>query len=59
MYRGSCPPRVQEALHVVEAWSQEWGLTFNVTKCQAIDISTLRLRRNLELCMHDALVTHV
>ena len=40
-YRGSCPPRVQEALRIVEAWSQEWGLTFNVAKCQAIDISTL------------------
>ena len=58
-YRGSCPPRVQEALYVVEAWSLEWGLTFNVTKCQAIDISTLRLRSSLELRMHDALVTQV
>ena len=58
-YRGSCPPRVQEALRIVEAWSLEWGLTFNVTKCQAIDISTLRLRSNLELRMHDALVTQV
>ena len=58
-YRGSCPPRVQEALRIVEAWSQEWGLTFNVAKCQAIDISTLRQRSSLELRMHDALVTQV
>ena len=58
-YRGPCPPRVQEALRVVESWSHEWGLTFNVTKCQAIDISTLRQRSGLELRMHDALVTQV
>ena len=58
-YRGPCPPQVQAALRVVEAWSQEWGLTFNVSKCQAIDISTLRLRSTLELRMHDALVTQV
>ena len=58
-YRGPCPPRVQEALRVVESWSHEWGLTFNVAKCQAIDISTLRRRSSLELRMHDALVTQV
>ena len=58
-YQGSCPPQVQEALRVVESWSQEWGLTFNVEKCQAIDISTLRQRTSLELRMDDALVTQV
>ena len=59
MTSGILPPRVQEALSQCGAWSQEWGLTFNVAKCQAIDISTLRQRSSLELRMHDALVTQV
>ena len=31
--RGPCPPGVQNALHLVESWSDEWGMAFNATKC--------------------------
>ena len=41
-YRGDCPPQVQQALRVVESWSRHWGLSFNVSKCQAIDINNMR-----------------
>ena len=40
-YRGACPPAVQQALQVVALWSQQWGLSFNVSKCQAIDINRM------------------
>ena len=49
---GPCPPRVQNALHLVESWSDEWGMAFNVTKCQAIDITTLRAMAFLALLLH-------
>ena len=41
-FRGACPPEIQQALRVVEHWSQQWGLSFNVSKCQAIDINRMR-----------------
>ena len=57
--RGPCPPRVQHALHLVESWSDEWGMAFNVTKCQAIDITTLRAMAPLALLLHGELVPQV
>ena len=54
--RGPCPPGVQHALHLVETWSEEWGMTFNVTKCQALDISTMRAIAPLALTLHGELV---
>ena len=38
----TAPPQVQRALQVVETWSRHWGLSFNVSKCQAIDITNMR-----------------
>ena len=57
--RGPCPPRVQSALHLVETWSDEWGMTFNVAKCQAIDISTLRAIAPLTVLLHGEAVPQV
>ena len=57
--RGPCPPRVQNALHLVESWSDEWGMAFNVTKCQAIDITTLRAMAPLALLLHGKAVPQV
>ena len=57
--RGPCPPGVQHALHLVETWSEEWGMTFNVTKCQAIDITTMRAIAPLALTLHGELVPQV
>ena len=48
-YRGACPPEVQQALRAVETWSQQWGLSFNVSKCQAIDINRMRCIPPLDL----------
>ena len=57
--RGPCPPGVQNALHLVESWSDEWGMTFNVTKCQDIDITTLWAMAPLALHLHGELVPQV
>ena len=40
--QGPCPLRVQTAVHLVETWSDEWVVTFNMSKCQFIDIITTR-----------------
>ena len=57
--RGPCPPGVQHALHLVESWSDEWGMAFNVSKCQAIDITTLRATAPLAVLLHGAAVPQV
>ena len=57
--RGPCPPGVQNALHLVETWSDEWGMTFNVAKCQAIDITTMRAIAPLALLLHGEMVPQV
>ena len=57
--RGPCPPGVQNALHIVETWSDEWGMTFNVAKCQAIDITTMRAIAPLALLLHGEMVPQV
>ena len=57
--RGPCPPRVQNALHLVESWSDEWGMAFNVTKYQAIDITTLRAMDPFALLLHGEMVPQV
>ena len=57
--RGPCPPGVQNALHLVETWSDEWGMKFNVSKCQAIDITTMRAVAPLAVLLHDETVPQV
>ena len=57
--RGSCPLGVQTALHLVESWSDEWGMAFNVSKCQAIDIMTLRATAPLAVLLHGETVPQV
>ena len=57
--RGPCPPGVQHALHLVESWSDEWGMAFNVSKCQAIDITTLRATAPLAVLLHGETVPQV
>lgn len=57
--KGTCPPKVQQALALVEEWSAEWGLQFNVNKCQAIDITQLRDVGVLELRLHNEVVPQV
>ena len=57
--RGPCPPGVQIALHLVETWSSEWGMTFNVSKCQAIDITTMRAIAPLALLLYGETVPQV
>ena len=57
--RGPCPERVQEALHLVEMWSAQWGMTFNVTKCQAIDITSMRALAPLAVRLHGVAVPQV
>ena len=54
--RGPCPPGVQHALHLVETWSVEWGMTFNVLKCQAIDITSMQPIAPLAVILHGELV---
>ena len=58
-YRGAVPPKIQDALSLVEQWSKEWGLTFNVAKCQAIDISQFKVVSPLQLQMHSTSLTQV
>ena len=57
--QGPCPPGVQNALHLVETWSDEWGMTFNVSKCQAIDITTMRAVAPLVVLLHNEAVPQV
>ena len=57
--RGPCPPRVQSALYLVETWSAEWNMTFNVAKCQAIDITTMRAIAPLAILLHGESVPQV
>ena len=57
--RGPCPPGVQTALHLVETWSSEWGMTFNVSKCQTIDISTILAIAPLALLLYGEAVPQV
>ena len=57
--RGPCPPGVQNALHLVETWSDEWGMTFNVAKCQAIDITAMRAIGPLAVLLHGETVPQV
>ena len=57
--RGPCPPGVQNALHLVETWSDEWGMTFNVAKCQAIDITAMRAIAPLAVLLHGETVPQV
>ena len=58
-YRGAVPLKIQEALSVVEQWSRVWGLTFNVAKCQVIDISQFRVVSRLQLQMYNIFVPQV
>ena len=44
---------------MVETWSQKWGLLFNVSKCQAIDISNMRGLPQLSLQLETDLVPQV
>ena len=57
--RGPCPAGVQEALHLVARWSAQWGMTFNVAKCQAIDITTMRAIAPLGVLLHGEMVPQV
>ena len=57
--RGPCPPGLQHALHLVEMWSVEWGMTFNVAKCQAIDITSMRAIAPLAVTLSGELVPQV
>ena len=55
----ACPPGVHNALHLVETWSDEWGMTFNVAKCQAIDVTTMREIAPLIVLLHGKVVPQV
>ena len=57
--RVSNPALVQQALRDVEMWSTEWGLSFNPSKCQAIDITNMRGMDALQLRMHGTILTQV
>ena len=57
--RGPCPSRLQQALDIICEWSQHWGLTFNPSKCKALDISRLRHLGPLFLHLHSSLIPQV
>ena len=50
---------VQQALQDVETWSTEWGLIFNASKSQAIDITNMREVEALRLQMYGAPLAQV
>ena len=57
--QGPCPLRVQSVVHLVETWSDEWAVTFNVSKCQFIDIMTTRAVTPLLVLLHNQAVPQV
>ena len=57
--RDRTPSQIQQALREVEIWSSEWGLSFNPSKCHAIDITNRRTMGELHLHMYGTLLTQV
>ena len=50
---------MQEALLMVVTWSTQWGMTFDVAKCQAIDLTTMRAIAPLAVSLYGEAVPHV
>ncbi|GMH37763.1 hypothetical protein BSKO_05636 [Bryopsis sp. KO-2023] len=58
-HMGPLEERMNLALKIVETWSAEWRVTFNPTKCCAMEISRKRTKVPLQLWLRGALIPQV